>query len=538
MRTHRSRGHRSARGGLRFAAAAAAVVGTLLGSALPAAATTPTNVRVTTGLGLKDYGKSSSMAKSPANDTNMAIAYAKDGDTDSTGLLACFVAISSDGGGTWTDVAVVGTMGNPLPTPPSGVPTGAHTRCQSPGVAYNAAGTSLVYVFQEAIYVNGLGGRFDFGFTYATKSTDGGSTWGTPVLVSDPGYVSGTYDLGGDWYPSVSVDTVPNSGALNSIYVTWVRYKQSFNNKDVFLAKASFSSFTFATAVQVNPTVTGSNNGTVANEGGGGAPSVVNEADEVCVTWEDLTATFNDSGTTAPTAKVTCATAAGGTTFNTPTNLGNVVPTGTPSCPSFSTTFHCGTIQSSFSIASGPCPTGTTCTNGQVQVAYTDTVNGKISLASSTSGGSTYSTAITVALAVSGHQDFSPWLSINRGDGRLDLSYYDLDTGTACSVPSGATAGKRHTYHVQSATAGANLGTKASAIVTDTCSDQNIVPGAQSLGFFPAHEGRVVSASTNTSGTGTVVGWTDTRNSGVEGGTHQRWDVYSQKCTTAAGCLT
>jgi len=200
------------------------------------------------------------------------------------------------------------------------------------------------------------------------------------------------------------------------------------------------------------------------------------------------------------------------------------------SCPDYGTNFRCGDIQASFSIAAGPCPTQT-CTNGQVQVAWTDTINGRIWLATSSTGGTGFGTAVQTAQVASGHQQYAPWLSINRTDGRLDLSDYDLDPTGTCLV---ASHGSRNTYHVKSLTLGADLTTKAPAVVSDHCSDQAIFPDA--TGFFPSHDGRVVSASTNSTTSGTVVGWTDTRNSTNET-TGRTWDIYSGQCV-AANCLT
>ena len=86
------------------------------------------------------------------------------------------------------------------------------------------------------------------------KSTDGGTTWGTDVFISDiPGGwdfdVSGIYRCNG--LPITMCD-ISNSPYQGNIYVVWSDQRNGATNTDIFMAKSTNGGSTWSSAIKIN----------------------------------------------------------------------------------------------------------------------------------------------------------------------------------------------------------------------------------------------------------------------------------------------
>ncbi|MDQ6945230.1 MAG: glycoside hydrolase [Actinomycetota bacterium] len=518
------------------AVAAVTAVAVLAGTAYGAVS----NTRVTSEAE-NQFAKPSSMASAPLNQQNVIVAFAEDRNPKAQGQLTCYLALNTHGGtGGWAIRQVVGAgAANPLPNgviPPQGTPG-----CQSPTARYSRDGATIYYAFQAPVTVTGRGGRYDYGFIYFTKSTDGGVTWTAPLKVNADNPYDTTRmggDTGGDWYPDITVDTTggPANGRL---YVSWKHYQHGFRGGFVAAAfstdgGASFSSScgTCVSTHVVNPPQTNESSGMTAS-GGGGQPGAVALNGRFCVAFGDQTETQATRGGTGPDAEVACVPGPDPTanfTFNPPVQLGKISQT----CTDFPTSFGCGPISPSIHIASGPCPAGPTCSAaaGQMAVTWSNTEKseipdgGRLYEVTSADGGATWPTVSSsnVAQVTAGDIQYFPNLAI-APNGRLDLNYYDVRPTATCPTPADATAGVRNTYHVSSLTLGADLATKVPTLESTACSDSNIKPAAQVFGG-PV-PGLVVGVATPTSA---LLAWSDTRNSISE--TTGRYQMFSANDTS------
>ncbi len=87
------------------------------------------------------------------------------------------------------------------------------------------------------------------------KSTDGGTTWGTDVFVSD---IPGGWDYGipgiyrANGLPITACDTGSTSQFRGNIYINWSDQRNGADNTDVFFAKSTDGGNTWSTAKKVN----------------------------------------------------------------------------------------------------------------------------------------------------------------------------------------------------------------------------------------------------------------------------------------------
>jgi hypothetical protein len=217
-----------------------------------------TNVAVTTGSSIQ---QAPSIAVDPTNANHVVAAY-MDYSLLSTGYAGIGIAVSNDGGKTWSHSSV------PLPT---GFDQGA----ADPTVAFDGQG-NLFVSFLAATFKGTLpkltdpdssqradGFQSDNGI-FVAKSADGGKSWGTPVAVVEHVY-NGTNRVSFDTEPSMSIDTFATlpDGKPNpyygSIYVAWARFyapgqfpgdSTSVGGSDVLFALSSDGGANFQTQVQ------------------------------------------------------------------------------------------------------------------------------------------------------------------------------------------------------------------------------------------------------------------------------------------------
>lgn len=489
------------------------------------------NIAVTAAA-VDQFNQTSSIAQNPATTADLAVAYVQDGNPavgpTTPALQTCYVAASTNGGAGWTTYPVV-NVSSITPPNTSGLIVN-YKGCQSPGLSYSPDGTTLYYVFQLAVsYIgDGKGGRFDYGFLYFTTSPNDGVSWSAPIEVDKTtGFGTFAGKNGGDWYPAITVDqastAIPPKG---NIYVTWTHYP-TFGSDSIYAAESTNGGAAFANPVLVSPSGE-SKAGQFGGAGGGGsAPgAIVAEGGRVgilCVAWPDYTpATGTAVPVPNPDADVACQTSAGAMTFAPPVVFKGQLTS--QSCAGYgTTTFVCGTVPFAIHIAAGPCPSGMSCTDGQLVVAWDDSTQmadtGKgIFVFGSLDGGVTYALqAGHPASAGPNHWQIYPWLSIvasGTNAGRLDLGYYDVLTTQVC-LPGPGSA--RNVEETSSTDLGATFTPPTQ--VTTVCSDESVKPPSPAFGSPIA--GRVVNASYDTTG---FFGWTDARNAGSEATGPQ--DVY------------
>jgi hypothetical protein len=153
------------------------------------------------------------------------------------------IAYSTDNGASWTEVD--------LPTAPSG---GIDLGCD---IAVQKNGT--VHVIWDSLACGVVSCSNER--TYYTRSTNGGVSWSSPVLVSDPNLVG----FSGANCPSAQDDRcigilgsigVDNSGGAcdGTLYVTYDDFPSggNVNNSDIFVRRSTDGGNTWSAAVRVN----------------------------------------------------------------------------------------------------------------------------------------------------------------------------------------------------------------------------------------------------------------------------------------------
>jgi hypothetical protein len=168
----------------------------------------------------------------PTNPNHLATAY-MDYGLVKTGYAGIGIAVSQDGGKTWTNSSV------PLP---AGFDQGA----AAPSLAFDAQG-NLFVSFMAATFLGAQpsltnpssgGGRQDGFqsnngiFVAESGKASGGLSWSQPVAVTSHLY-TGTATLAPtadpaavpfDAYPALAIDTSPTSPNFGNLYVTWTRF--------------------------------------------------------------------------------------------------------------------------------------------------------------------------------------------------------------------------------------------------------------------------------------------------------------------------
>ena len=449
----------------------------LAGVALLIAATTasaqtgtpPVNVPVTDGQFIGYQGQW--VAANPAHSGDVAISY-ENGSNNS----ACYLATSTDSGTTWTNKVMFGPGGLfPITAP--------NTQCFHPSIAYAPDGT-LYY----ALTLQNPTGHYPLpDIIELTTSTDGGTTFASPVLV-DPSTTTVS-----DLNVRMAVDPVSKR-----LYVAFDRQAPYIR---VYLTSSTDGGHTFSTATQVTP---------VNHQSELPSPSVGSDG-KLYIAYQDATKFFATKGKKPFELNVISSSDAG-TTFSAP-----VTALTQGSC--FNKNFTCQKdAQGNYSFnPSSTAATGTVA--GQLFVAGSSDISGtmRVVFASSQDGGATWSAATTIGIPSGGSSDHQllPALAVDSQD-KVNVVYYDL------AQPSGL-----YNTFLVSAPAGGTFSTPAPL---SSASSQEFYP----FGIDPFAGGHLVAAVSG----GVYAAWTDTRRGTVTNGKEDIFFATTVPATGVAGTTT
>lgn len=433
-----------------------------------------------------------------AQDTNQVAVAFMDGNE----RQVCALALSGDGGRTWTRRLVVAPGGlHPEFNSSSDFPW-----CWNPVIAYGPDGT-LYYVYQESREPD------PYSRLRIAVSHDGGASFDPPHLVDSDAPAQPRYGYD-DWWPDLTVDQ--QSGRVVVVWDRYPGYPQP--PYEIAAAVSSDRGRSFTPPVQLNP----------RNEIETVAPAVtIDGTGTVHATWVDITKFAGGTdistgcnpppdgqyeGCLTPVAiDVATIPSAVPLHVSTVTEVDGAVDMGCPGAdwisehlqtrfPHLCDPFHY--LGPEPRIAAGTLP-------GKLALTwYEGSPQGsnRIHFTTSRDGGRTWSAQQIVGMPA-GHADdqqVMPWLSVSPG-GRLDLVYYDLGrlqyrTTELGLVPTG-------TYDVDSISSmdwGRSFG--APARLDDQPSDLEIGP----TGFddWPTYGMRLGAASLQDR---VFAVWTDTR---------------------------
>jgi hypothetical protein len=336
-----------------------------------AAAAPPPNVAVTKSGGAVQEG---GLARDPRAPARLAIAYRDDRRG------TCSVAVSSNGGATWTSRA--------LPALPPGA-----SLCRNAVVAFGP--DRMLYVAYEAARLEGFA-QVEF-----ARSRNGGASFGAPVLL-DPGAAGG-----GDREPSIV------AGKGGRVVVSFQRYDETEQNASVAVVTSSDRGGTFSSPLAVSPPA--------QNAAGSRAALALDGAGRLSVGWVDGNGVDLDAG--GGTARVVVAFSRdGGRTFG---RVRTVAQTPSGCGPND----DCGNRYPAVSLVA---PSAGHVVAAWSAGAYPDPA--RISVARSADGGQRWTGRKTLApLPRSADRDqYGPDLAA-APDGRIDLVFLDqardADTG-------------------------------------------------------------------------------------------------------------
>lgn len=459
---------RSTRGGGRWLVAL--IVGLLVSSGVPGVAA-PENVPVTEAVPSTDAFEQPTLARDPSDPQHLALSYQRRPPT------TCLLAQSFDGGVSWSRIAVAGKDARfPFPD--------GFSSCAYTGVAFDADGT-LTYVYSM------WKGFYEEARTFVTVSDDGGSTFSTPELVSEP--PADPVTSYSDFWPSVAT-----SPAGDRLYVAWARFTCPVVTCliDVVVARSTDGgrSFSEPTRIDALPNT------------GRGYPSIATGPDgTVYVSWADppdqwasfvpcflglLTGgrTPSTEDLILPRTIYVSSSTDGGESFGSPVSVARARKADGCTPPPFS---------GPYPVAAGP--------EGSVLVAWDEPVGDTVELrvARSVDAGGSWGEPVAVAEGVGASRDLrNPWLSATAG-GRVDLAFYGID----------AEEGLRDVYLSPSADGGGSFA--PAERITDEPSDPDIPPVA---GVPPLRPVFVL-----TDAEGSSLAWMDSRRGTPETG---HADIY------------
>lgn len=415
-----------------------------------------------------------SLAIDPRLPGHLAIAY-QDGHDYPT----CYLALSSDDGGTWRTIAVAGRNAM-YPIPATTGPTSGNftanfsSQCRYPTVAYGPDGT-LYYLYQHG---------FDNEKTTAdlVVSRDGGNTF--VLRHPDPRYVN---QYGGTWTPAMAVDKL--SGTL---YISWLRNDAMYLYYPARLEVTSSTDHgtTFTSPVAVDPGV----------RIGPLTPDMsVGPDGTLYVGWFDATRWYlEDYMASVPWALYVASSTDRGSSFAVSLVDANV----TPQCCGDKTFEGDGYNRPAPSVAAGSSP-------GSLFITYwhkDQSGHYRAYFRGSGDGGHTSAPAKEIGAAPGrdGDERHRPAIAV-ANDGSLAILYYETDASKL-----------QDTYLVSSHDSGGSF--SAPLRVTDGRSDVRVAASA----FFGTTFGNFVTIKFE--GATLHAAWTDMRR-GTTASNHQ--DIYS-----------
>ncbi|HET9050163.1 MAG TPA: hypothetical protein VFO60_00575 [Candidatus Dormibacteraeota bacterium] len=440
------------------------------------AAAPPANVLATQGT-ITDYA-TPNLAKDPVRPGHYAIAY-----TDGQ-VSACYLAISADGGRTWSSRTLVGPNGDwpfqpSISDPSQTTPPNNMNGCWGPSVAYGPDG-NLYYEYNE---INAS--SFAYSNLFLAASADGGLTFRAPQQLnpteppaSDPTFNGG--DQNAFSAPAIAVDTSngPNRGQL---YVAYTRSGPNFSGqiRATACSAATLANFTAGGTLACYPSsLVDAGDRTFAFLI---ALPAVGPDGTVYIGWSGQTAAlFSDISN--PTLIQVASSRDGAQTFGAASTVDAgylLVPFGQPSLFNAQETH--------FSIAAGVVP-------GEVYVAMGGRAEegfARARVSTSHTYGASWASRVEIG-QVNGqfdHQQHAPQISV-APNGNIAVGYYDI-----------APTGMEDAWVTQSGDGGQSF--TAPQRISDTSSDNGIF-----LQGFPPSDQTAGMVATNS---GYAISWIDAR---------------------------
>ncbi len=465
--------------------------------------------------------ENASFSRDPSNPNRLAVAYTQ-GRAAETGVSGpwpskvCGLALSQDGGATWTAqvIAAPKTPADPqnpaAPRPPLfgarfSFPEG-YDRCglwhrpfaSRPVVAFGPDG-ALYYVYMPSGRGSGGAGSDRL---FIIRSSDGGATFTDPKLV-DPLVPAAD----GDHFYSIAVDQT--TGPRGRVHVTWNRSKSGENK--ILTAFSDDGGATFSAPKRLTPSTQ------VYPEGG--TRTAVGSDGRVYVSWFDKTIWYPSFGLRPGTLYV-ASSRDQGATFSSPVAVGT---TGGGMCGLLTCELHYDTLIDVHALAAGPAPSQVPGGPGQVVLGWYDRlVDGRyrVFAAVSTDGGANWAPSLLspkffgVPAGGEGNDQHRPGVSV-APNGRIDIAYYDL-----------APDAQQNVYSISSCDRGQSF--SAPTKLTTAASDAKIGPPSSGARISLVGEVYVASSTSQL-----AAAWTDTRNGTTQS---KRQDVFFGSLEGRSSC--
>jgi BNR repeat-like domain len=308
------------------------------------------------------------IARSPANPDFLAATFQEGRFTDG-GAVDCGYSITSDGGLSWSRALI------PNLTQTTG---GPYYRDTDPVAGVDLSGN--VYLCTEAA----TDPNFDTGIVLISKSTDGGQTFGSPVVVYSP--PNGTVFPDKDW---MAINNFPATATAGRIVVTFTRFASA--SSPIYRTYSDDGGVSWSSAAAVHSTAT---------DAQGSQPIFLPNGKVVIIYWN-----FDDSSLDLVNSND------GGQTFGTPKLITAVREYDEPSIRS-----------------GGFLPSATTDrTNGNLYVVYQALLAGnpKIAFTKSTDGGTSWSTPMAISDNPANSGVFNPAVAVSPDGMKVTVVFYD-----------------------------------------------------------------------------------------------------------------
>lgn len=189
----------------------------------PFAAGAASGVSVTQITFDNDRDAETSIAINPTNSNNVIGGWISSGD------LTCGVGTSSNGGRTWRVGVIPGIQKN------SG---GSFDRGTDPSIAFDSSGNAYYTCLAFDLFPPGVGSA---GTVFVSKSTDGGTTWGAPVIAFTGVQVN-------DFQDHQFITTNPVTG---DVYLTQTNFT-SFGKSQIQFTRSTDGGKTFSPPVAIS----------------------------------------------------------------------------------------------------------------------------------------------------------------------------------------------------------------------------------------------------------------------------------------------
>ena len=286
------------------------------------------------------------------------------------GAVDCGYAITHDGGLSWSRALIQNL------TMASG---GVYFRATDPVAAIDLSGNVYLSTFcaTDANFTNGR--------MVVSKSTNGGQSFGAPVIVYSPPNNNIMPDK--NW---IAINTFPATSTVGRIVVTWTQF--TGGNSPIMRSYSDNGGANWSSIAAVNPSTIDSQ---------GSQPVFLPNGNLVIVYWNDA----------APTGLEAVISTDGGVTFGAPKRITNVTAYLEPS------------IRSGWIL---PCAIGNR-TNSGIYVVYQALLGGnpRIAFTKSTDGGSTWSSPIAISDNPANSGVFNAAISASPDGQTLTAIFYD-----------------------------------------------------------------------------------------------------------------